>query len=296
MAIKKGLKLNTVVDTVQLSALKEDITHYGYIEADNVGYIKASENVRAKDNYSRLKMSPKHYIGYDNTNSRTKLERATMDILDKIGVHKENIEVDRVDISIDSPLNYDDSFKLHLYLFELITFKEKNRGKIICTSLDNYRDNNIYLNSRDLKLSIYNKALESEGLHKYDTRMEFRWCRYASLDTKKLAEKTLSKLKDIEANDDELTARMVYKLSERYTEEMAIGKVRNFTEFVRKYDKFFYSREILKGVYEKSSLKGSFTGWFKYFKEANSFDYYSLKDIKTYRDLMVKSIKSYIKS
>ena len=208
-----------------------------------------------------------------------------------------NIEYNRIDISIDSSLRYDDYVKFHLYLFELITFKENSRGKILCTSLENYKENNIYLNSRELKLSIYNKALESDGTHPYETRIEFRWCRYVSLDTEKSANKVLAKLKDIENNNDELTARMVNRLSERYSEEISKGAITNFTEFVRKYDKFFYTADIVKGVYKSTGLKGNFNNWFKKFKKDNaSFDYYSLSDIKSYRNLMNKSIKSYIKS
>ena len=89
---------------------------------------------------------------------------------------------------------------------------------------------------------------------------------------------------------------MVTKLFERYKEESGDGVVLSFSEFVRKYNKFFYTRDILKGVYEKSSLKGSFDIWFKKFKASNTFDYYTLKDIKEYRNSMIKSVKSFIKS
>ena len=149
---KKNSNLNSVIDTTEVSILNEDIANYGIIEASNIGYVKHAENVRPKDNYSRLKLSPKHLIDYENTNSKRKVEEANMNILNQLGVSIDSVEVERVDFAIDSPLVYNESFKLHLYLFELITFKESHKKKIICTSLDSYKDNNIYLNSRDLKL------------------------------------------------------------------------------------------------------------------------------------------------
>lgn len=297
MNIKKAeIKLNTVVDTLQTAILREHIGNYGVIEADNRRYIKMAENVRVKENYRKLKISPKHLIGYENTNSRKKIEEANMKIINEIGVKVDNVEVERMDISIDSSLKYEDYVKFHLYLFELITFKERHNKKMICSSLVDYKENNIYLNSRDLKLSIYNKALESGGLHPYDTRIEFRWIRYVSMDTKKSAEKVINKLKDIEKNNVELVTKVVKQLSELYVEEIEKDKVKSFTEFVRKYDKYFYNKEIVEGVYKNSSLKGSFNEWFKKFKATHSFDYYNLKDVITYRDLMVKSVKSYMKS
>lgn len=295
--IKDNITLNTVVDTLEADILKEKVNNPWVIMADNKGYIKSTGNTKSDDSYFRTKISPKHLIGYEATNSRNNIEGAINTIAKEIGIDIMSIECNRIDISVDSSLKYDDYVKFHLYLFELITFKENSRGKILCTSLENYRENNIYLNSRDLKLSIYNKALESDGLHPYETRIEFRWCRYVSLDTEKSANKVLAKLKDIENNNEELTARMVVKLSERYLEEFVKGSITNFTEFVRKYDKFFYTADIVKGVYINTGLKGSFNNWFREFKRSNpSFDYYSLKDIKNYRDMMNKSIKNYIKS
>lgn len=295
--IKDNISLNTVVDTLEVDILKGRVANPWAIIADDKGYIKSSGNVKAEDNYFRVKLSPKHLIGYGNTNSKKNIEEAINTIADEIGVSIMNIESNRIDISVDSSLKYNDYIKFHLYLFELITFKESSKKKILCTSLKSYKDNNIYFNGRDLKLSIYNKSAESDGTHPYETRIEFRWCRYVSLDTEKSASKVMAKLKDIENNNSELTARMVTKLSERYSEEMSSGAVTSFTEFVRKYDKYFYTADIVKGVYINTGLKGSFNNWFKKFKKDNaSFDYYSLSDIKSYRNLMNKSIKSYIKS
>lgn len=295
--IKDEIKLNTVVDTLEVDMLKDNVANPWVIVADNKGYIKTSGNVKSDDNYFRVKLSPKHLIGYEETNSKKNIEEAINTIADEIGVNVLNIESNRIDISVDSSLKYNDYVKFHLYLFELITFKESSKKKILCTSLDSYKDNNMYFNGRDLKLSIYNKADESDGSHPYETRIEFRWCRYVSLDTEKSAKKVLAKIKDIENNNPELTARLVTKLSARFEEEKASCVVTNFTEFVRKYDKFFYTADIVKGVYEATGLKGSFTNWFKKFKkDYPSFDYYSLSDIKSYRNMMNKSIKNYIKS
>lgn len=293
----ENVELNTVVDTLQADILREKIKDESVILDEYSAYIKPSKTQKKDDNYNRVKISPKHLIGYKKTNSRNNINKAIEEIAGKIGVTKMDIEVNRMDISLDSNLNYEDYMKFHLYLFELITYKESHNKKILCTSLDSYKDNNIYLNSRDLKLAIYNKGYESKGTHPYSTRIEFRWIRYASLDTEKMAKKVIDRLKGIEENNEGLEEKVISKLVERYEEEKAGGKIKTFTEFVRKYDKFFYTRNIIKGVYDATGLKGSFKKWLDKFKENQpNFKYYTLTDIKKYRNSMVKSIKAYIKS
>lgn len=293
----KKVDLNTVVDTLQCDILREKMENERILMDEHHAYIKPSTSQRVDDNYNRVKISPKHLIGYENTNSRKNIDMAMSTIAERIGVTKMDIDVNRMDISIDSNLNYEDYKKFHLYLFELITYKESHNKKILCTSLESYKDNNIYLNSRDLKLSIYNKGFESKGEHPYSTRIEFRWIRYASLETDKMAKRVINRLKDIENNNTELESKLIDRLSKNYEEEKAKGEIKTFTEYVRKYDKFFYTRNIIKGVYDSTGLKGNFNTWLKEFKiKQPSFRYYTLKDIKTYRNSMIKSVKAYIKS
>lgn len=296
--IKDDIRLNTVVDTMGADILKEKVEDNARtIIEEEKGYIKPIGNIKPQDNYYRIKISPKHKIGYKNTNSKVNIDNTIKNIAEEIGINVVDIEPNRIDIAVDSSLNYNDYVKFHLYLFELITFKESSRYKILCTSLDTYTENNIYFKGRDLKLSIYNKALESNGQHPFKTRIEFRWCRYVTLNTEKSANKVIDKIKDIENNNEKLIKQVVDKLSKRYEEEVKNGSITNFTEFVRKYDKFFYTQEIIKGVYATTGLKGNFTNWLRTFKVANpKFTYYSLKDIKKYRNMMIKSIKNYIKS
>lgn len=294
---KKKVNLNTVVDTLQCDILREKMRDERILLDEHHVYIKPSTAQRIDDNYNRVKISPKHLIGYENTNSSKNIDMAINTIAERIGVTKMDIDVNRMDISIDSNLNYEDYKKFHLYLFELITYKESHNKKILCTSLESYKDNNIYLNSRDLKLSIYNKGFESKGEHPYSTRIEFRWIRYASLETDKMAKRVINRLKDIENNNTELESKLIDRLSKNYEEEKAKGEIKTFTEYVRKYDKFFYTRNIIKGVYDSTGLKGNFNTWLKEFKiKQPSFRYYTLKDIKTYRNSMIKSVKAYIKS
>ena len=295
--IKDTITTNAVIDTLEVDILKENVFTPEAILNEDKKYIRPEGNRKDKDNYYRLRLSPKHLIGYEATSSKHNTEEAIKSIAEEIGTNILNIECNRMDISIDSSLKYNDYVKLHLYLFELITFKDNSRGKMLCTNLNTLMDNNIYLNSRDLKLSIYDKALESNGQHPFQTRIEFRWCRYTSLDTTRSAKKVINKLNDIEAHDNPLKENMILRLTNLFEIELKNGSVTDFTDFVRKYDKYFYTSGIVKGVYLAAGHEGNFNNWFKYFKKTNpNFNYYSLRDIKKYKAAIVKSIKNYIKS
>lgn len=295
--IKDTIKTNAVVDTLEVDILKDNVSAPASIFNEDKKYIRLEGNRKDKDSYYRLRLSPKHLIGYNNTNSSINTEKAIKDIIHEIGSDSIHVEPNRIDIAIDSSLKYTDYLKLHLYLFELITFNSNSKGKMLCTNLNTLMDNNIYLNSRNLKLSIYDKSLESNGLHPYQTRIEFRWCRYVNLDTKKSVKKVVDKLQSMVNNDSNLKTNMINRLSNLYEIELQNGAITGFTDFVRKYDKYFYTPDIVKGVYTNVGFNGDFSNWFKYFKKNNpSYNYYSLKDIKKYKTAIIKSLKNYIKS
>ena len=77
--------------------------------------------------------------------------------------------------------------------------------------------------------------------------------------------------------------------------EMDKGNVKSFSEFVRKYNDYFYTLNILKVVYKSTGMKGSYSNWLKEFRRVNVLEFYTTKDIKELQKAMLKSVKTYIK-
>ena len=67
-----------------------------------------------------------------------------------------------------------------------------------------------------------------------------------------------------------LKENMISRLTNLFEIELKNGSVTDFTDFVRKYDKYFYTSGIVKGVYSAVGHEGNFTNWFKYFKKTNT--------------------------
>ena len=71
--------------------------------------------------------------------------------------------------------------------------------------------------------------------------------------------------------------------------------VRSFSEFVRKYNDYFYTLNILKMVYEGVDLKGGYSNWLRKFRKTNNIEFYTKTDIKEIQKAMLKSAKEYLK-
>ena len=117
------------------------------------------------------------------------------------------------------------------------------------------------------------------------------------MDTKKSVKKVIDKLKEVDYSNNNLKENMVDRLTNLYEIELQNGSITDFTDFVRKHDKYFYTSDIVKGVYTAIGFTGDFRNWFKKFKKNNpSCNYYSLRDIKKYNASIIKSLKNYIRN
>ena len=87
-------------------------------------------------------------------------------------------------------------------------------------------------------------------------------------------------------------------MSERLIKLWEVEKenVKSFSEFVRKYNDYFYTLNILKEVYKGVGLKGNCKRWIDKFREGNNtLEFYTKTDIKEIQKAMLKSAKEYLK-
>ena len=223
-----------------------------------------------------------------------KFKKVIYDIMNCLELENiENFQLNRVDIAIDIDLDFKENVKLLLFLFDLVTVEENKSSTWITLSKNNLKKNTINLKRRDLDICFYDKADESNNKHVYGTRLEFRFKRLQDNDFKKHINKLINKLINIEKNIELVEKQQVELLFELWNEERK--QIQSFSEFVRKYKDYIYTRNILKVLYEESGHVGSFTNWFREFKRANhiGFTLNTKKDILTYKNIIIKAIKRY---
>ena len=83
-------------------------------------------------------------------------------------------EFDRIDLAVDSVHNYDDTFKINKYLISLASLYLETKNFTDTRGGIDLKKRSLKVWKRKIDIEIYDKKLESAGLHPY-TRCEFRF-------------------------------------------------------------------------------------------------------------------------
>ena len=132
-------------------------------------------------------------------------------------------------------------------------------------------------------------------MHPFSTRVEFRYKRL-SKDIKEsnvYLNKVAEKVKEMDGKLLQLEENMSKRLIKLYQADK--DNVKSFSEFVRKYNDYFYTLNILKEVYKSTGMKGGYKNWVDKFRKTNQLEFYTAKDIKELQKAMLKSVKTYMK-
>lgn len=285
--------IRCIVDTQNLTlkkgeCIKEDTTecivHDGF-EA-NTGQAKAKVNLYKQYSEEELDRLSKYMDRLKHKLDQLEVEEAVMN---------------RIDIAIDTNnYKFDNDLKLLLYIAELLTIRKIKAGDLwYNTNMRDLQANCIRFNPRNnnsFELSIYNKAQETVGFP-YATRIEFRRKRLKGSidDSEKWIKDIIDKLDNMECRIDYVNDFMIDRLSNLYKLEMDKEKITSFSEFVRKYNDYFYTLDILKGVYKNTGLTGSYNNWLMKFRKVNNLSFMSKVDIRQFVKDSKKAIKVYCK-
>lgn len=287
-------KYFSIIDTLKIRVKLLNVNDFTKITQEEFPYI-ISRNIdieegsmilgmslnRRKGHYNRLTTLSDHLVEFDAMIQDFNIENG------------EDLELNRVDIAIDTNLDYYENFKFILYMFELITYGNKKSDKWYTTNLETLQENSIKEMGRHREISFYDKHDESKGRHKYDCRMEIRYLDLTSLDFKKHINKLVDLINSIEQNIELLDKNMANRLIRLYGKEMNNGNVKSLSEYVRKFNKYIYTNEVMKKLYDTSELDGDYNNWVKKFRQSNKLEFISKANVKRYRIETVKSLNYY---
>lgn len=295
---QKNDKVSCIIDTMQLTNEVENFKDVEIVKRENFSYITVfpnGENAEG-EKIKVFKVNPNRLREYCMLESLSLHNEAMEEIMQQLGVvDSSKVELNRVDIAIDSQMNYKENFKFLLFLFEVATYRDERSDRWHTTNLNTLEENSIKLFSNSVEVCFYNKAEESGNRHTYNSRMEWRFKRISHKDYKKHIDKLIDRLQYIENNVEPLEINMSKRLIRLWTKEKE--QLQSFSEFVRKYNKYFYTSNIVKMVYAESGLKGSCKGWLDGFRRTNnSIELFTKKDINDYKKMMIKAVKNYKKN
>ncbi|MGL4739650.1 MAG: hypothetical protein ACRC41_02475 [Sarcina sp.] len=67
----------------------------------------------------------------------------------------------------------------------------------------------------------------------------------------------------------------------------------NLSKFVSVYKKYFFTRNVLKALYEVIGMDGKFNNWLKACRKHNDIRFYTKKDVLAVERAMKKAISTY---
>lgn len=93
----------------------------------------------------------------------------------------------------------------------------------------------------------------------------------------------VNKISDLRKRVSEVNASVVkdlidvYKSPKNYTV--------NFSQFVRGFSEYIFTKEILKELYVESGNKSDFSKWLSTFRKSNDIDLYTISDVIEYIEI-----------
>lgn len=289
-------EFKSVIDTIAIRTDINNVNDFTRVNNENYEYIN-----KLTDSFDNSQMTLKVNLhtryGEMVLDNVKKFNTALEESLSDMGViEMSNVELTRVDIALDTN-NYtmQQDFKRMLFCYELLTIKHKRDDRWYTTDLNTLQRNTIKLYGDRFELEIYDKAKASNNMHPFSTRIEFRYKRLSKdlADNEIYLKKTIDKVNEMDGKLLQLEENMSKRLIKLYQADK--DNVKSFSEFVRKYNDYFYTLNILKEVYKNSGMKGSYKGWLDNFRLKNKLEFYTAKDIKELQKAMKKSVKTYMK-
>lgn len=293
---KNKAEFKSVIDTIAIRTDINNVKDFTVVNNENYEYIN-----KLTDSFDNSQMTLKVNLhtryGEMVLDNVKKFNTALEESLSDMGVvEMSNVELTRVDIALDTN-NYtmQQDFKKMLFCYELLTIKHKRDDRWYTTDLNTLQRNTIKLFGDRFELEIYDKAKASNNMHPFQTRIEFRYKRLNKdiADNEIYLKKTIDKIEEMDGKLLQLEENMSKRLIKLYQADK--DNVKSFSEFVRKYNDYFYTLNILKEVYKASGMKGSYKGWLDNFRLKNKLEFYTSKDIKELQKAMKKSVKTYMK-
>ena len=229
--------------------------------------------------------------------SYSELKNIMKQLYKDMGVENmKELTLPRVDIAIDRPVAFAESFKEHLYLFELVTCGSKKNTRWYTTNVDTLEPNSIKLSNNCFEVSFYNKEEESCGEYEYKTRLEFRIKRLNTHDVDIAIDKLIEKISKIDGNIEHITNDVVQRLIKKWDRDKKKKPNLTFTAFVCANDNYFYNMDILKELYKYVGLKSKVSTWLDTFKRTNAIQFLTNKQIIIIKKDIIREIKRYKKS
>lgn len=303
LGTRKGDKMVSKIDTIQISTDKTNFKDLSIVNADNKPYIvkthERGERIFIGVHISRTQGNYNYSLHTHTYNYfKQQLEWVLKDL--KI-IDTNKVNLDRVDYCFDYDNSFGQMYKLNNMILLLYALEIKADLKNIIetnTILDQERTSlQAYNRGKSKQLYIYNKAIESDNRHLYDTRQEFRQMRLSlelnDTNVIKVLKANYEMLNRLQYNFETMQQVKIKHLYELYLREVAEGKINSFSVFITRYQEQIGTRYICEQLYFLTGHKGKFKNWIKDYRKKVKIKFVSESELKKTLSDMKKSVKAF---
>lgn len=301
------IKPKAKIDTLQVATPITNVADTSVWSSEEKPYIKEkSEGYKEKDGVVSIgavlhpSRTQARYDSSDNMYKFSTYSEVKGMMLEDLTVEvKDLVEINRLDICIDFKEPFRELLKVSHCITGLYAMETKAQKVWKNVGFWNDKVNGFNVKKREKWLTIYDKELESENNSIYKTRFEFRFIRQgtgASIDEVKKLNEVVQILDRLTGNLGAYEERMADSLYLNYMEQLAEGKVKNFTQFVNLHKDVIATSGMCEILYKKVGLKGSFKKWISKYRQANSIEFVSKTELNKFISVMKKAIKEFKKA
>lgn len=284
-----NIEFNSRIDTLET---KEPLSNRA---ASEIIDIKGTEAFYNKNLDIITKYNPNNYgPQYNNEYKLSKTMSTFKEMQDQLTVIDDTkVAITRVDIATDIDKDFYEISKFLDFIHKCIRAKEKDGlGWTNLDEEDMEANNYLYKSKNKLMIEFYNKHKQNSGAT-YPTRMEIRFLRIFSKNLEFHVKKTMDLWKAMPNNLEIVEQEMIRRLKQKWIQENKINTELKFNEFVYAYRKYFYTRGILKSLYDESGLTREFRSWLTDYRKRKPMELYSKADLTNFSKSVIKSLKAY---
>lgn len=293
--MSSSIDIKALIDTIGIKTNKDNSVN-GF-----EGITMERKDERIDENTIICKVNLHKKYGEGTIQNLTQFKESLTETLKEDGViNLDEVKLTRVDVAFDTN-NFDfidnQDTKLLRLIYRLLIARSKGRG--IRESKDP-RDNKYKSLSETnsvFGLEIYDKKKESEGVHPYKVRFEFRYKRHLNKqidDYDYYFKKTKEIINAIDNHLEHVEQTEIKLLKKLMDESKKEGTYENFTNFVKMNSDIIFTDTILKSLYEYE-MKGTYKKWLAGYRKVRPITLYKKSDILRVKKALLKALKQYNK-
>ena len=288
--------MKAIIDTVGVKTNKDNTAN----GLEGIAIEVRDENISENTMICKINLHKKY--GEGTIENLSQYKEALAETLKEGGaINLDEMKLTRVDIAFDTnDFDFADNndVKLLRLVYRLLIARSKGRGLRESLDPNDCKFKSLSETNSVFGLEIYDKKKESEGVHPYNTRFEFRYKRHLNKqidDFDYYFKKTKEIINSMDNHLEHVEQKTIETLKKLMDEAKKEGTYENFTNFIKMNNSLIFTDGILEGIYKYGNLGGTCRNWLRKYRMSRPITIYKKADILRVKKALLKAQRQYNK-